>query len=298
VRKWQQVGLVSESPVEKEKGKAREKVGLGVLDLANSTATSGAEVPIPVFVDISNTVDTAPSQQIGQGAVDPQKTSQKTSVPVISITKPPAPLPVDLPTHDEITPPSLDFEVHPDDIESTGALMREISHHSRTASEVSNPGHQRNPLGALQSTHNAVSGDATPPSSVPTTSQSRVADLLADSEPAFSASQMNPSSSARPSPRVIPPPLLLTDERTPIEDHESDSEGEELPATVRLVGSGSDIGLADSQGQLGEAGDGRAEAEAAPSASYSSNGAPLPVSRNSRRKGTSVHSLRGGQSAE
>ena len=308
MRKWQQVGLVPEPPVEKAKGKvcaalsspswsvlfhsclqAPEKVGLGVLDLANSTAIPSAEVPIPVFVDVSNS-NTVPSQRNGQNAVDPQETSQKTSVPVISISKPPAPLPVDLPTHDEITSPSLDFEMHSDDIESTGALMREI--HSRTASEVSNPGRQGVPSGAPKSTQNSVSGDATPPSSAPTTSQSAVADLLNDSGPAFSASPMDPSTSARPSPRVVPPPLLLTDERTPIEGDESDSEVEELIATVRLVGSGGDAGLGDSQGQSDEAGDDRAEAEAASSAAYSLDGGPLPVGRKSRRKGTSVHSLR------
>lgn len=239
---------------------APEKVGLGVLDLANSTAIPSAEVPIPVFVDVSNT-NTVPSQHNGQNAVDPQETSQKTSVPVISITKPPAPLPVDLPTHDEITSPGLDFEMHSDDIESTGALMREISHHSRTASEVSNHGRQGVPSEAPESTQNLVSGDATPPSSAPITSQSGVADLLDDSRPRLSASPMDPSTSARPSPRVVPPPLLLTDERTPIEGDESDSEAEELIATVRLVGSGGDAGLGDSQGQSDEAGDDRAEAD-------------------------------------
>jgi hypothetical protein len=83
---------------------------------------------------------------------------------------------------------------------------------------------------------------------------------------------MNPSSSARPSPRVAPPPLLLTDERTPIEGDESDSEDERLTATVRLVGSGGDAGLGDCQGQSDEPGDGRAEAEAASSAAYSLEG--------------------------
>src|SRR5712671_6467370 len=66
------------------------KVGLGVLDLASANASSGAEVPIPVFADVSNTTPSRPS---GQDAADPQETSHKESVPTISITKPPAPLP-------------------------------------------------------------------------------------------------------------------------------------------------------------------------------------------------------------
>jgi hypothetical protein len=46
-----------------------------------------------------------------------------------------------------------------------------------------------------------------------------------------------------------------------MEGDESDSEVEELIATVRLVGSGGDAGLEDSQGQSDEADDDRAEAD-------------------------------------
>jgi len=263
------------------------------LDLANTAATSGAEVPIPVFADISNT---APSQPSGQGAVDSVPTSQKASVPTISITKPPAPRPVDLPTHDEITPVGPDFEMHSGDIESTGSLMQEVGHHSRTASEVSNPGHRRDLSSAPKLTQNSVSGDTSPPNA-PTTSLSGVADLLGDSAPAFSASLTNPSPSARRSPRVIPPPLSLPDERIPIEGDETDSEGGEVTATVRLVGSGGDVGLEDDQGQSDEACDSLVQAEAPSSATYSSDEASLPIGRDSHRKTTSVRSLRGGQSA-
>lgn len=245
-------------------------------------------MPIPVFVDISNT---APSQPSGQGAVDSVPTSQK-SVPTISITKPPAPRPVDLPTHDEITPVGPDFEVHSGDIESTGSLMQEIGHHSRRASEFSNLGHRRD----LPSAQNSGSGDTSPPIA-PTTSQSGVADLLGDSAPAFSASPTNPSPSTRRSPRVIPSPLSLPDERQPIEDDETDSEGEEVIATIRLVGSGGDIGLEGDQGQSDEAGDSLVQDEAPSSATYSPDEASLPSSRDSHRKTTSVRSLRGGQSA-
>ena len=253
------------------------------MDLANTAATSGAEVPIPVFVDVSNT---APSQPTGPGAVDTVETSQNASVPTISVTKPPAPRPVDLPTHDEITPLGPDFELHSGDIESTGSLMQEIGHHSRTASEFSNPGHQRDLSSAPKLTQDSVSGDTAPPNA-PTTSLSEVADLLGDSAPALSTSSTNPSASARRSPRAIPPPLSLPDERTPIESDESDSEGGEVTTSVRLVGSGSDIGLGTSQGQSDSADDIFFEA-ASSNASFSSDDASLPISRDSHRKTTSV----------
>ena len=286
------------------------------MDLANTAATSGAEVPIPVFADVSNT---APPQPSGQGAVDSVEILQKKPVPTISITKPPAPRPVDLPTHDEISPVGPNFDLHSGDIESTGSLMQEIGHHSRTASEFSNPGHQRDLSSAPKSTQNSVSGDIGPPNAS-TTSPSGVADLLGDSAPAVSASQTNPSPSERRSPRVIPPPLLLPDERTPIEGDETESEGdetdsegdeidsegdeidsevEEIAATVRLVGSGGDVGLEDGQGQSDEAGDSLDQAEASSSTSYFSDesSSSLPMSRDSHSKTTSVHSLRGGQSS-
>jgi len=260
------------------------------LDLANSAATPGAEVPIPVFADVSNT---ALSQPSGQRAVGSLETSQKTSVPTISVTKPPAPLPVDLPTHDDFDPPSLDFELHSDDIESTGSLMREISHHSRSASELSNPSSST----AQKLAQKPPPGDAAPPPNRPSTSLSRVADLLRDSAPAFSASSTNLSPSTRPSSRPAPPPLLLPNEKTPLEGDESDSEGGELTATVRLVGSEGDVGLAGGQEQSDEASDGRAQAEVTSSAACSSDEASLPISRNPHRKRTSTHSRRGGRSA-
>lgn len=296
VRKWQQMGLVPDPPVG-EKGKvctaffaplgcasqslllfqAPEKVGLGVVDLPNSAASSGAEVPIPVLKDVSNT---APSQ----GVVDSPEISQKASVPVISITKPPAPLPVDLPTQDEIVPASLDFESHPDDIESGGSLMREIGHHSRTTTGSGSP---------RSSSSGPRSTQTTPPPlpSAPTTSVPRVANLLGDPEPSLVASPMGSSSSTRPPPRAMSPPLLVPIESTPIEADGDDQEGEELGATIRLVGNRSDIGLALDQVQSDETDDTSSQAETAYDTASSLNGSSLPPSRASH----SAQDLREGQ---
>jgi len=282
VRKWQQVGLVPDPPVE-EKGKAPEKVGLGVMNLANTTASTGAEVPIPVLTDVSNT---ASSQRNGQGAVDSPEISQKAAVPVISITKPPAPLPVDLPTHDEIVPTSLDFDSHPDDIESGGSLMREIGHHSRTTTGSGSPRSSSSDTHSTQTT-------PPPPASAPTTSLSRIADLLDDPAPSIVVSPMEPSSSARPSPRATSPPLLLPIESTPIRADEPDQEDEELGATIRLVGNRSEVGLAPEldQEQSDETDDTSSQAETAYDTASSLNGSSLPPSRASH----SAHDLREGQ---
>lgn len=266
---------------------APEKVGLGVLDLAKTAASSGAEVPIPVLMDVSNT---ASSQPTGQDPVPPEL-PPKPSVPVISITKPPAPLPVDLPTHDDIVPTTLDFDSHPDDIESSGSLMREISH-PRTPTEFSNPGPQRESPSAPSPTQTPLSGDTTPPPSAPSTSLSGVPDLLGDPAPTLVASPIQPSPTAGPSTRATSPPLLLPVESTPINSVESDQEGEEsLASTIRLVGNGGEVGLALDQTQSDEASDPHPQAETAPRTAFTSKEIPL----HSHGKRASVRGLREGK---
>ncbi len=250
---------------------APEKVGLGVMDLANTAASSGAEVPIPVLMDVSNT---ASSRRKVQGAVEPPEIAQATTVPVISITKPPAPLPVDLPTHDDIVPPSLEFDSHPDDIESAGSLMREIGHHSRTTTSTGS-GSPRSSSSGLRSTQTTPP----PPSSAPTTSLSGVADLLDDPVSSIVVSPMQPSSSARPSPRATPPPLLLPIESTPTKADELDQGDEELAPTVRLVGDRSEVGLAPDQEQSDETDDTSSQAETVYDTASSLNDLSLPPSR-------------------
>jgi hypothetical protein len=240
-------------------------------------------------MDVSNT---ASPQRNGQRPTDPPEIPQKALVPIISITKPPAPLPVDLPTHDDIVPLPLDFDSHPDDLESSGSLMREVSHHSRTTAEFSNPGSQRGSSSDPSSTQTSLSGYATPPQSVPSTSLSRVADLLGDSAPTLAASPIQLPPSTRPSPRATSPHLLLPSESTPINADESDQEGEELVATVRLVGIGGEVGPALDQAPSEEAGDARSQAET-PSTVLSSK---EPLGGDSHGKASSVHDLREGQS--
>ncbi|KAH9063354.1 hypothetical protein EDB87DRAFT_1603243 [Lactarius vividus] len=247
VRKWQETGLVPDPPAEEEKGKAAEKVGLGVLALANTTTSSGAEVPIPVFADVSNTTPSQPrKRQDPDSSLEPPP---KAPVPVISITKPPAPLPVDLPTRDDITH-DPDSETHPDDLESGGSLIQEVSHLSKSGKGddglVVIPLTQRAATKVMEHSLSTTRSPVRP--------LSKVADLLDDSVPALAASPMKPSLSTRSSPQDVSPPLLVAVGSSPMDNGDgSDPENGELVGTVRLVGHDAEVGL--SQLKSDEAGD-------------------------------------------
>jgi len=238
VRKWQEAGLIPDPPAEEEKGKAVEKVGLGVLALANTTASSGAEVPIPVFADVSNVTPSQPKRQDPDGPLEPPS---RAPVPVISITKPPAPLPVDLPTCDDITLDPHSETLH-HDLESGGSLM-EISHLSKSGQDdgsINIPLTQR----AANDTDSSPLTSRAPVDPLP-----KVANLLDDSVPALAASPMKPSPSAGSSPRVKSPSLLVAVGSSPMDDgDESDPENGELVSTVRLV-------VHDAEAKSDEAGD-------------------------------------------
>ncbi|KAI0273717.1 hypothetical protein BC834DRAFT_855213 [Gloeopeniophorella convolvens] len=269
VRKWREAGLVPDPPAEEDKGKAPEKVGLGVLNLTNGTA-SGAEVPIPVFADVSNTT---PTQANGQDHLS------KGPLPVISITKPPAPRPVDLPTHDDIAPAGLDSESFPDDIESRGALMQETSHlpfELPNTRQVESTSIASKPS---QRATNSISGSAVPSSSTaraPAAPTAGVANLLDDAAPALAASPLKPSPSPGSSPQSASPPSLVPMEATPsspsANGHESDAEDVGLTTTIRLVDNDSEAESAP------DSGDSFVQVEVSPSKPASSTGPSIPSS--------------------
>ncbi|KAI0035939.1 hypothetical protein K488DRAFT_42234 [Vararia minispora EC-137] len=112
IRKWFEAGLVPEpAPAPSlDKGKAPEKVGLGVLDIAKNAADTGAaEVAIPVFAE-SELQPAASSTDV--------TVPQQSNLPIISVTKPPAPRPVLLPTENDILSPANFDDPTPADIES------------------------------------------------------------------------------------------------------------------------------------------------------------------------------------
>ena len=99
---------------------------MGVLDLAKTTTDSAAEVPIPVLTNVSNIK--RPYSLDGNG--DPLiSATPKQALPTIAVYKPPAPLPVVLPTSSDIVQSPSPTDSLPDDLESgRGPMMQEIGH--------------------------------------------------------------------------------------------------------------------------------------------------------------------------
>ncbi|PCH38155.1 hypothetical protein WOLCODRAFT_161341 [Wolfiporia cocos MD-104 SS10] len=131
VRRWQEAGLYTDTVYPPwEKGKAPEKLSLDKIP----NATSASEVPIPVLSEVGEetsalgpiTAPAPPSEPLGN-ATNKAHTAGRPSLPTISITKPPAPLPVDLPTPEPLSSPT-EFRAPPDgDLEAgEGDVMREI----------------------------------------------------------------------------------------------------------------------------------------------------------------------------
>jgi cell wall assembly regulator SMI1 len=124
LRRWYEHGAIPDPelpPEEKDKVKATFDV---------SKQGSGAEVPIPVIADVEN-LEATPK---ALGNVT--NTVSRPPLPTISVTKPPAPLPVALPTpFDIVSLPSLpSVSSLAMDLEAGSLGMREISHEQETAS--------------------------------------------------------------------------------------------------------------------------------------------------------------------
>ncbi|KAJ6500531.1 hypothetical protein C8R45DRAFT_863126 [Mycena sanguinolenta] len=232
IRKWYEMGVVTEpiGPPVDEKAEEKPNVGLGV------GLPSGTEVPIPVV-----TVE---------GATKPVQT--RPNPPTISVTKPPAPMPVDLPTQNDIDiPPSpsdsrrSSFD---DDLESGTALgMREIT---------------QPPLVSRRSSSPPRTNGSTPPPPAPV--PELIPDLLADSAPlvdvdvAPTAAVLTPEPAPVhvPVPAASSPPLVeapapepaapapAPSETTPQPDGDADDADPEADVTIRLIGGGGVAGAA------------------------------------------------------
>jgi cell wall assembly regulator SMI1 len=224
VKKWYESGLIHSAPsLDEKKGKARERHGLGVLNLADSDAI----VPIPVFTDLKLTEQ--PTDVIPQPPV-----------PAISITKPPTPLPVDLPTVNDVSLPSPPDSLRSsnEDLEAGRGLgIREIP---TDAVIVKVP--PKHPPAKAETLVEQVFSMAdgvhieTPPPSV-----ENVTDLLADSAPAMDAVPLQPST-----PTNVVIELEAPGSSEPIvASRPSPEDAQESSTTIRLVGGGGSSGIVD-----------------------------------------------------
>ncbi|KAF8638824.1 hypothetical protein AX17_001882 [Amanita inopinata Kibby_2008] len=110
LRKWHEAGVIAETSFiarDDGKGKERNTVGLGVMD-----QTSGTEVAIPVLTDVDEPIPPPAVTSALENVTNKVTRLPPRELPMISITKPPAPLPVELPTPRDImstpSPPPLD----------------------------------------------------------------------------------------------------------------------------------------------------------------------------------------------
>lgn len=217
------------------------------------TQDVAAEVPIPVLADVGDEVPLAPVTR-NTPPSNPRKAPH--NLPTISITKPPAPLPVELPTPRDIvslpSPPDSTHSSFDEDIETgRGRGMRQISR-EQEASLVSSrrstePLRQdSDPLGSISLTDPTPLLPASPPQTIARmpSPPPDIPDLLADSAPEMETTPIEPG----PSPSRTAAPVVLGESAKP----ETDSK-QELPAgandaepdvTIRLVGGGGKAGAA------------------------------------------------------
>ncbi|KZT28466.1 hypothetical protein NEOLEDRAFT_1154386 [Neolentinus lepideus HHB14362 ss-1] len=256
VRKWLESGLVTEESFfpSAEKGKRRESV----IELAGGLGKqSDAEVPIPVLADIDENLELTPSQN-GVEKVNVNQLAAPRVVPTISVTKPPIPLPVDLPTQDDLSTPSSPDSAPSsplnDDLESgRGMMMKEVDLPPRQPLVRSQVAPSSNPNGAVNGSLEAsLVPLPTPPSgssganSLGTTppalssGMADITDLLAESAPALEAQPIEPVAS--PSRALATEPLPdVTDAFGAAVNSDSKDEA----ATIRLVGDGGISGTSE-----------------------------------------------------
>ncbi|KIK63574.1 hypothetical protein GYMLUDRAFT_259302 [Collybiopsis luxurians FD-317 M1] len=144
VRKWYEAGVVK-GGLDEKKGKKPEKV------LSLDLLQSAAEVPIPVLTDSDDVEDGILSESVTTptAATNPTTTATRKAppnLPIISITKPPVPLPVELPTPRDIValpspPDSRHTSFDEDDLESgrvRGLSREESPPHHIASTDVTN----------------------------------------------------------------------------------------------------------------------------------------------------------------
>ncbi|KAG6867947.1 hypothetical protein C0993_009198 [Termitomyces sp. T159_Od127] len=237
-------------------------------EVLNIRHESSVQVGIPVLADVDTPIP-APTC-----VPEPSPLPHSASLPTISITRPPAPLPVELPQPIDILPdsaPTSPISSFDEDLESGRSLG--MRHPSRRPA----PPHE-NSLRSLPT-----------PSASASSTKPDIPDLLADSAPALDTQPIAPLSPGTP----IPEPSAH-DEGTPGEPD----------TTIRLVGGGGVAGTVEPEEEHAEGGDdGEDAVPPEPAANGASGGKTHKKTKSSLAglkklglglKRGSVSSLRGG----
>jgi hypothetical protein len=199
---------------------------LATFDYSTTGHGSGAEVPIPVLTSESEEIQTNP-------------TAEGVPIPTISVTKPPAPMPVDLPTEHDIAPVDAVYTRgdREQDLEAgEGMMMQEIERKVEVVTVSRTPPPRTSPmLVNSEFPEDAVlvplpdQGEPSPRSSVEHVGD---VDLFSDEGVILQTpiSTDKPSQHEHSSPGSSPEELMKGSEI---------SEDDALPAnTIRLVGGG------------------------------------------------------------
>ncbi|KAI0797619.1 hypothetical protein C8Q75DRAFT_10744 [Abortiporus biennis] len=229
VRKWQEAGLLPEptlTPPTKAKAAGTVPAPLNL---------SGAEVPIPVLQEESSTTPLANATN---------RESSRQPIPTISVTKPPVPRPVDVPTQDDIIV-TVDSPI--DDLESGGGVISGFQP-KPTAIAIVNV-----PTRSSSTSQAAAVPLPSSPAQPPTTSApispapGPVPDLLEDSAPILPTPPILPSSPASPNfSNEGSTVLVKSEEDSPVLVSNEEAIDKALENTVRLVGGGVPIVSNDS----------------------------------------------------
>lgn len=266
LRRWHEAGVITDTsllpPEEEEKTKVPDPL---VLDV---THQSSPEVGIPVLADVDDPIP-APSVSPALGQLTNMARAGPSTLPTISVTRPPAPLPVALPEPQDIlhsTPPESSSFDH--DLESgRSSGMREVSNFVSRSKPLpqatqASAGSSRPISPPVVASSNAT--DRSKPQKKPT-----IPDLLADSAPAMDTQPIAPSSPATSQVEATPTNAVL----------ELHDDAEDPNTTIRLIGGGGVVGTVDTG----------SEVEVTPTKERDSDAVSVSSVVSTSEKGTKTH---------
>ncbi|KAL1944630.1 hypothetical protein VTO73DRAFT_3060 [Trametes versicolor] len=232
VRRWIDAGIVPENIMQPHTEKGKEKASLDPIQVTGN----GAEVPIPVLADADSETETSvlDESSLPTPLGNVTNFSQRQQLPTISVSKPPAPMPVDLPS-----PSNLDSDTEEDhfprqdDIEGAPAIQESTSTVPLTAVPP------RKVRARSKSPEPAIDIVITnsPPVMPITASPPTVPDLLVDAATLAGPSQTQPEVAATAKSEEDSP-VLVDAPDVSIQDQDPDT-------TIRLIGGGGIVGTSD-----------------------------------------------------
>ena len=257
---------------------------------------SGTEVSISVTADHDESTRTplAPEN-------DTNSTSRQ-HLPPISTSKPPAPLPVELPTPYDILPPSSSQSSFEDDLENGHSVgMREISRdqeailvpprrspQTKDVTVASRP--SSSPTShSVSPENNYPTGSSVLVDSSPLAPAPQVQDLLADSDPGLDTAPIEPTSplTSKSSDATAAEQSSAQERQTSEETQVPGTRGDgkdTVDLTVRLVGGGGIMGASDATSLLQEDA-GESEPDLTDTASVTSATTPTGEVSTARKSG-------------